>query len=98
LGPVLWQLPATASFDLDLVADFLALLPRTTGAAAELVGRHVSGYAEAALVRWAAKVRDWANQGDVYVYFDNTAEVAAPWNAQQLRALLDIEMTGNQER
>ncbi len=40
LGPVLWQLPATLRFDPDVVAAFLALLPRTTGEAAELAGRH----------------------------------------------------------
>jgi uncharacterized protein YecE (DUF72 family) len=175
LGPVLWQLPATVSFDLDLVADFLALLPRSTGAAAELARRHsaalpedrtwlaveqdrplrhaievrhesfradpfsdllrefdialvvsdsagnwpyfeditasfgyfrlhgdtelyVGGYSEEALAGWAAKIRDWANQGDVYVYFDNTAEVAAPRDAQQLRALLDSEVANSRGR
>ncbi|MFF1879376.1 DUF72 domain-containing protein [Leifsonia sp. NPDC058230] len=36
LGPLLWQLPPTLSFDRDAVSDFLAGLPRTTKAAAEL--------------------------------------------------------------
>lgn len=36
LGPVLWQLPERQVFDADVVATFLASLPRTTGAAAEL--------------------------------------------------------------
>jgi uncharacterized protein YecE (DUF72 family) len=175
LGPVLWQLPATMPFDLDLMADFVTLLPRTTAAAAELAGRHsaalsddrtwltieqdrplrhaievrhesfrtepfrnllrefdvalvasdsagnwpyfeditasfgyfrlhgdtelyVSGYSEDALAGWAAKIRDWANQGDVYVYFDNTAEVAAPRDARRLRALLDIEVATGRGR
>ena len=31
LGPVLWQLPATQTFDRALLADFYALLPRTLG-------------------------------------------------------------------
>ena len=40
LGPVLWQLPATIRFDEALIAEFLARLPRTTTAAAELAARH----------------------------------------------------------
>ncbi len=40
LGPVLWQLPPRMRFDADRVGSFLDLLPRTTGAAAELAARH----------------------------------------------------------
>ena len=40
LGPVLWQLPERLAFDEALVGDFLAMLPRTTSAAAELASRH----------------------------------------------------------
>jgi len=40
LGPVLWQLPPTLGYDPDRLARFFDLLPRTTGAAAELAGRH----------------------------------------------------------
>ncbi len=40
LGPVLWQLPATARFDADLLEAFLTLLPRTTTQAAALATRH----------------------------------------------------------
>jgi uncharacterized protein YecE (DUF72 family) len=40
LGPVLWQLPERVAFDEALVGDFLAMLPRTTSAAAELASRH----------------------------------------------------------
>ena len=40
LGPVLWQLPATQAWDEELVGEFLALLPRTTGEAAELAQQH----------------------------------------------------------
>ncbi|WP_153397635.1 DUF72 domain-containing protein [Ornithinicoccus halotolerans] len=40
LGPVLWQLPPTLAFDASQLAGFLASLPRTHGAAAELAGRH----------------------------------------------------------
>ncbi len=40
LGPVLWQLPPTLGYDAERLARFFALLPRTTGAAAELAARH----------------------------------------------------------
>jgi uncharacterized protein YecE (DUF72 family) len=40
LGPILWQLPATFPYDEQVVADFCALLPRTTTEAAELAQRH----------------------------------------------------------
>jgi uncharacterized protein YecE (DUF72 family) len=40
LGPVLWQLPPTLAFDEALLDAFLARLPRTRGAAAELAARH----------------------------------------------------------
>lgn len=40
LGPVLWQLPPSLAYDADLLTAFFALLPSTTGAAAELASRH----------------------------------------------------------
>ena len=40
LGPVLWQLPPNLGFDATRVADFLALLPRTTTEAAALAAQH----------------------------------------------------------
>lgn len=40
LGPLLWQLPANFPFEPDVLAEFFALLPRTTGEAAELAARH----------------------------------------------------------
>jgi uncharacterized protein YecE (DUF72 family) len=40
LGPVLWQLPPTLGYDADRLAAFFDLLPRTTGAAAELAKSH----------------------------------------------------------
>ncbi|MDQ0643285.1 DUF72 domain-containing protein [Microbacterium murale] len=40
LGPVLWQLPERQEFHPELLAAFLALLPRSTGAALELARRH----------------------------------------------------------
>jgi uncharacterized protein YecE (DUF72 family) len=40
LGPVLWQLPPRMRFDAERMAAFLALLPRTTVAAARLAEEH----------------------------------------------------------
>jgi uncharacterized protein YecE (DUF72 family) len=40
LGPVLWQLPASTRFDADVLASFLARLPRTSDEAAELARAH----------------------------------------------------------
>lgn len=40
LGPVLWQLPPTLGFDEGRLAAFFALLPRTTGSAAQLAAHH----------------------------------------------------------
>ncbi|TNC28111.1 DUF72 domain-containing protein [Amycolatopsis alkalitolerans] len=40
LGPILWQLPPTLAFEPGRLANFFALLPRTTRAAAELAKKH----------------------------------------------------------
>jgi uncharacterized protein YecE (DUF72 family) len=40
LGPVLWQLPPRMRFDAGVLGEFLAGLPQTTGAAAELATHH----------------------------------------------------------
>lgn len=40
LGPVLWQLPEREQFDAAVLGEFLELLPRTTGEALALAGRH----------------------------------------------------------
>ncbi|QUH03367.1 DUF72 domain-containing protein [Saccharopolyspora erythraea] len=40
LGPLLWQLPPSLGFDAERLAEFFALLPRSTGAAADLAARH----------------------------------------------------------
>jgi uncharacterized protein YecE (DUF72 family) len=40
LGPILWQLPADLAYDEERVAGFLAGLPRSTVAAAELAAEH----------------------------------------------------------
>ena len=39
-GPFLWQLPPTLGYDAERLAAFFDLLPRTTGAAAELAKHH----------------------------------------------------------
>jgi uncharacterized protein YecE (DUF72 family) len=40
LGPMLWQLPARTAYDEERLAAFFDLLPRSTGAAAEVAKRH----------------------------------------------------------
>ncbi len=40
LGPILWQLPPTTTFEPDVLDGFLALLPRDTRAASALAHRH----------------------------------------------------------
>jgi uncharacterized protein YecE (DUF72 family) len=46
---------------------------------------YVSGYDDASLDRWAARVRGWLAEGkDAYVYFDNDVKVRAPVDAMGL--------------
>lgn len=40
LGPILWQLPPNLGFDAQRLAHFFALLPRSTGEAAQLAKHH----------------------------------------------------------
>ena len=49
---------------------------------------YTSGYSPAALDRWAERCRDWAEQADVYVYFDNDARGHAPHDAVALQERL----------
>lgn len=50
---------------------------------------YASGYDDAALDAWAAKVQGWAAAGlDAYVYCDNDAKVRAPYDAMGLLARL----------
>ena len=51
---------------------------------------YVSGYSEEALQRWAERVRGWALESDVYVYFDNDAKVHAPHDALRLAEILGL--------
>jgi len=46
---------------------------------------YVSGYTDESLDMWADKIWHWAENGDVYAYFDNDAKVMAPRDALALR-------------
>jgi uncharacterized protein YecE (DUF72 family) len=50
---------------------------------------YVSGYSAKDLKPWAARVRGWQRAGDVYVYFDNDVKVRAPFDAQNLKRLVE---------
>jgi uncharacterized protein YecE (DUF72 family) len=51
---------------------------------------YVSGYTDAELDVWAARLKQWRGHGrDVYVYFDNDAKVHAPFDALRLRERVD---------
>ncbi|NKX51173.1 DUF72 domain-containing protein [Arthrobacter deserti] len=93
LGPVLWQLPPWLAYDAAVLEQFLALLPRTTAAAAGLAAAHADLPAErtwlpegtdgspaAGPLRHALEVRhrSWAN-GECYGLLRryNTALVVA---------------------
>jgi len=56
---------------------------------------YTSGYGDAALDRWAEKIRKWASRKDVYVYFDNDVIGRAPVDAISLARRLT---TGAPER
>jgi uncharacterized protein YecE (DUF72 family) len=49
---------------------------------------YASGYDDAALDTWAATVRAWGQEKDVFVYFDNDLKGFAPRDAQGLIARL----------
>ncbi|UNX55820.1 DUF72 domain-containing protein [Georgenia sp. TF02-10] len=50
---------------------------------------YTSGYTDAALDRWAQKIRAWhAEDREVYVYFDNDVKVRAPFDALALAGRL----------
>jgi uncharacterized protein YecE (DUF72 family) len=51
---------------------------------------YVSGYADEDLDGWARKIGAWAEEGDVYVYFDNDARGHAPYDAERLRERLKL--------
>ncbi|GLZ38781.1 DUF72 domain-containing protein [Actinokineospora sp. NBRC 105648] len=43
-----------------------------------------SAYSDAALDKWADRVREWHEEQDVFVYFDNTMSAHAPLDAERL--------------
>ena len=49
---------------------------------------YASGYSDAALDRWAERCREWAQEADVFVYFDNDAKGHAPHDALALLSRL----------
>ena len=52
---------------------------------------YTSGYSDASLDAWAAKIRGRAGAGqDVFVYFDNDVKVRAPYDAMGLAARLGL--------
>jgi uncharacterized protein YecE (DUF72 family) len=55
---------------------------------------YASGYTQAELRAWAAKLRRWRGEGrDVHVYFDNDAYARAPADAMRLVGLLAARRT-----
>lgn len=66
----------------DVTADFAYV--RLHGNQALYVG----SYTDAELDEWAARVRAWSADHDVYVYFDNDTDAAAPHDAIRLAARL----------
>jgi uncharacterized protein YecE (DUF72 family) len=76
--------------DIDAVtADFVYV---------RLHGEHelyASGYDDASLERWAARMRAWADEGDVYCYFDNDIKVRAPFDAKKLMEIVGTRWPTN---
>ena len=66
----------------ELTADF-AFVRFHAGAR----GRR-GNYSDAELAEWADRIRGWADEGDVFAYFNNDWEGFAPRNAAALRGLL----------
>jgi uncharacterized protein YecE (DUF72 family) len=51
---------------------------------------YTSGYGEEALRTWARRIRRWAEEAEVFVYFDNDAKVHAPHDAMRLVDMLGL--------
>jgi uncharacterized protein YecE (DUF72 family) len=69
----------------DVTADFVYI---------RLHGEHelyASGYDDASLERWAARIQAWAEDGDVYCYFDNDIKVRAPFDAKRLMEMVGLD-------
>jgi uncharacterized protein YecE (DUF72 family) len=54
-----------------------------------------SGYSDEGLDTWAAKVRAWGQDRDVFVYFDNDVKVHAPFDAMGLMRRLGLDPEGD---
>jgi uncharacterized protein YecE (DUF72 family) len=68
----------------EVTADFVYI---------RLHGEHelyASGYDDASLERWAARIRAWAKRGDVVCYFDNDIKVRAPFDATRLMEMVGV--------
>jgi uncharacterized protein YecE (DUF72 family) len=53
-------------------------------------GKYRGAYPDAALARWAARLREWSARGlDVFAYFNNDIGGYAPRNAKTLQALVE---------
>jgi uncharacterized protein YecE (DUF72 family) len=84
LGPILWQLPPNLGFDQSRLAQFFAMLPRTTFAAARLAKRHEERLADRALtradadrpLRYALEVRHASYQKTEFVELMRDHDVA----------------------
>jgi len=66
----------------EVIADFVYL--RLHGPD----GSYQGSYSEQELAKWARQSRNWAQHGDVYVYFDNDQMGFAPANAKRLIELV----------
>lgn len=53
---------------------------------------YVGSYTDAELDEWAAKIGDWAVDHDVYAYFDNDTDAAAPRDAIRLAERLGFAL------
>ncbi|NPC98301.1 DUF72 domain-containing protein [Nocardioides sp. zg-DK7169] len=81
-----------------VVADTAGRFPRAEVVTSDVVyvrlhgdtELYTSGYSPEALERWATRCREWAQEQDVYVYFDNDAKGFAPHDAMALSALLGL--------
>ncbi len=52
---------------------------------------YTSGYTDAALDQWAARIQAWSDRGlDVHVFFDNDVKVRAPYDAMALMRRLGL--------
>ena len=58
--------------------------------------KYASRYSPESMDHWTDKLRQWQSEGlDVYVFFDNTAEGAAPFDALELKERLQDETDDN---